>query len=460
MNPFEFDLSLQRPVFAMMRRGIRVDTTLRAQHLEEAHEKWTNFQTLLNEVATHPINTSSFPQMKKFLYSELGLPLRKKRNTKGVISITTDEDALRSLMAFSENKVRTLVQEEALNRWRRIYTSLFLALRIRHTRKKIESYLECEIDSDDRVRCTMTIGGAETMRFSHSKTIWDTGMNLATVPHPERKWCIADEGMELAEFDLNRGESWVYAHLSEDPELMRIHLDGEDFHSETASIIQSAFGDTNLSPDEIRKLAKSGDSFGYRIRFLGKKVNHASAYRMGPFRAAEVVNQESDETNITVTPTQMKKAGELWFTKYPGIQEWWNWIDNEVETKRELVTPYGRRRQFFGFMSEHLKKEATAYVPQSTSVDYLNKGMLRVYDEMVTKSAFDLELLHQNHDSILVQYPIHHRNSVHSEVISRLESTIEINGHQVTIPVESSYGQNWGDYHKDNNPNGLREWDG
>lgn len=457
---YEFDMALQRPVFYMMRRGIRVDPALRKERAEKAHEDWQRDQKNLNTLATWPVNVLSTggkrPDMRRLLYEELNLPVRRKKK-----KVTTDEDAIRSLMAYTADKHGKLVQEEAKARWLRAYLCLRLVLNVRGVRKKLSGYLECPLDNDGRARCTMSVGGTETMRFSHSKTLWDTGLNLATVPHEERTWFIADDGYELAEFDLNRGESWVYTYLSLDPELMRIHNGGLDFHSETAAIIQSAFardGQETLSPDEIRRLNKQGDSFAYRIRYLGKKVNHASAYRMGPFRAAQVVNEESDETNITVVASQMEKAQKLWRQKYPGIKSWWDEIDIAVENHRELWTPWGRHRQFFGYMSDHLKKEATAYVPQSTSVDYLNHGMLRVYDDLVAKGAFGLELLHQNHDSILVQYPIQHRTEVFPEIISRLESTpVTINGFEVTIPVEGMYGQNWGDYHPEKNPNGLHE---
>jgi DNA polymerase I-like protein with 3'-5' exonuclease and polymerase domains len=178
---------------------------------------------------------------------------------------------------------------------------------------------------------------------------------------------------------------------------------------------------------------------------------------MGPFRAAEVVNQESDDTGITATPGQMKVAQELWRGKYLGIKDWWGDIDEQITKYRKLTTPYGRVREFYGFINEHLLKEATATVPQSTSVDYINRGMLRVYKELVEKGAYGLELLHQNHDSILVQFDEGKEDEVKGEVSERLLSVVQINGHDVTIPVEGAFGKNWGDYHAENNPEGLRE---
>ena len=44
------------------------------------------------------------------------------------------------------------------------------------------------------------------------------------------------------------------------------------------------------------------------------------------------------------------------------------------------------------------------------------------------------------------------------EMIKRIESVVTINGHDITIPVEALHGQNWGDYHIERNPDGLRDW--
>jgi DNA polymerase-1 len=452
MTPFEFDIAYQRPVFYMMRRGIRVDLEKRREQSETYHADWDKWQKLLNEVAAHPVNVSSPPQMKKLLYDELGLPKRSQKK-----KVTTNEDAIRASMAYAEGKAKDSKKADTKAKWTRAFIACKLILKVREARKLISSYLDVPLDTDARARCTMSVGGAENFRFTHSKTLWGTGLNLATVPHKLRISFIADDGYELAEFDLNRGESWVYTFLSEDPELIRIHTGGLDFHAETASAIQSAFGGKNLTPEEIRSLAKTGDAFGYRIRYLGKKVNHASAYRMGPFRAAEVVNEESDDTGIVVTPTQMKVAQGLWHQKYIGMGGWWGDVDEKITTRRELRNVYGRRRQFFGFTSDHLLKEATSWEPSSTSVEYINRGMLKVYDELVAPGAYGLELLHQNHDSILVQYKKEHRDEVLPEIKERLLSTIVINGHELTIPVEGSVGMNWGDYHEEDNPEGLRE---
>lgn len=170
---------------------------------------------------------------------------------------------------------------------------------------------------------------------------------------------------------------------------------------------------------------------------------------MGPFRFAEVVNNEADDTGITITVGQAKEAQRLWLGRYPFIEQWWMGIEDELNrNSRTLTTPYGRKRTFFGRWGEQLFKEATAHVPQSTSVDYINGGMLRVYDKLVVEGWHGVELLHQNHDSILIQYDEGRRDEVIPEVMGLLQSDLLIGSHVIQIPVEAECGQSWGELAK------------
>lgn len=431
-SPFEFDMALQEPVHYMMKRGIRVDLGLKKKLLDEANDEWVDLQKKLDGVVGYRVNVSSPKQVKELLYAELGLPERRHKGKP-----TANEAAIRSLLAYATDKMHSSVRSDTIYKYQRAALVCLLLLKIRSVRKKISSYLSVDFDNDGRARCTISVGGTETFRFSHSKTLWDTGLNLATIPRSLRSMFIADDGFEIAEFDLNRGESWIYAHLADDSELIRIHREGEDFHSITAAAISSAFGE----PVDAKWVEANKNGEGYKIRYLGKRVNHASAYRMGAYKGAEVINGDADDTGISVTVAQVKEAQKLWRWTYPGILQWWSGIDDQLSESRTMVTPYGRVCQFHDPMGDNLKKAATAYVPQSTSVDYLNRGMLRVFNALVKDGP--VELLHQNHDSILVQYPKELSGSIVPEIISLLESEILVNGYTFTIPVEGGTGENW-----------------
>jgi DNA polymerase-1 len=437
-NPFDFDQALLAPVWYMMERGMLIDERVKFVFHGKYHAQWEDAQMKLNSLAGQEINVNSPKQMKEFIYNSLAMPKRFKEG-----KLTTDEDALRALLAIAQDKHVTSKTDTSKLKWLRAYMALMLILKIRALRKRISSYIDVDLDSDARMRCTISVGGTETFRFSCSKTLWDTGCNRQTIPRELRRMFIADPGKEIAEFDLNRGESWVYSHLANEPEMMRIHREGEDFHTITACAISSAFGEP-IRYDDWPDFAAADAEGAYKLRFLGKKTNHARAYRMGDHRAMEVVNSESDDTGITIVAREAKLAGELWLQRYPFIKTWWSGIEAELGKARTLTTPYGRTRQFFDRWGDHLFKEATAYVPQSTSVDYINGGMLRVYHDLVLPCRWGVELLHQNHDSILIQYDEGSRSKVIPAVIDLLESTVIVGGHEITIPVEAQYGHSWG----------------
>lgn len=437
-NPYAFDIALLDPVWYMMERGVLIDEKIKWEYHVKYHAEWENLQMKLNSVAGGEVNVNSPKQMKSYLYKTLGLP---ERYDKG--RVTTNEDALRNLLSYAEAKHKESRSEVAKFKWLRAYMSLMLIIKIRGVRKMISSYIDIEIDDDGRMRSTLSVGGAETFRFSCSKTLWDTGCNMQTIPQKIRTMFIADPGKEIAEFDLNRGESWVYSHLANEPEMMRIHQEGLDFHTITACAISSAFGD-QISYDQWPVLQAANPDLAYRLRYLGKKTNHASAYRMGPGRFVQVVNEEADETGITIRMGQAKAAQRYWLMKYRFIPNWWSDVESQLNESRSLTTPYGRKLVYYDHWGKELFKAATAGTPQSTSVDYINGGMLRVYHELVVPAKYGVQLLHQNHDSVVVQYDEGQRSRALPAIAELLVSDLKVGDHTIQIPVEAQYGHSWG----------------
>ena len=140
-NPFQFDMLILEPVHEMMNTGISIDQVKKKQLQEEAIEDWGKTQVLLNKCSNRDINVSSGPQVISILYTELGMPKKYKKK-----KLTTDEDALRAVMAECRNKVETLSQEGAKDRWRQGYVVCQFVLKIRGLRKEISSYLGLHID--------------------------------------------------------------------------------------------------------------------------------------------------------------------------------------------------------------------------------------------------------------------------------------------------------------------------
>lgn len=262
--------------------------------------------------------------------------------------------------------------------------------------------------------------------------------------YPIRGIVVAPKDHLLVNFDLAQAESWIVAYLADEPKMKQALLFG-DIHRETA---QHAF--LEISDEEWEKIESKEKKLR---RYTGKQYNHATAYRMGPYKAMEVINKRSDKPPyLTVTLAESKTYYQKWHSYYH-LDPWWASIESQLNQTRTLTTPYNRVRYFFGQWGNELFKEATAYVPQSTVADHMNGkvqsslgikgGVLEVKKQLHDKKA--LRIINQSHDSIL--------NIIHKDVWKEVaEQThklllrpLIVNGEELTIPVDCEVGERWGE---------------
>jgi len=142
-----------------------------------------------------------------------------------------------------------------------------------------------------------------------------------------------------------------------------------------------------------------------------------------------------EELQIKLTRVEAERLRNNYLDRFPRIRMWHMEIQAQLNSTRTLTNPLGRKRYFFERWGPDLFKEAYAHLPQSTIVDDLNSGLVRLYEE-----GFDLLL--QVHDSVNMNVA-----TVDKVVVERIKSLTEtpvtINGHDVVIPVEVAVGPDW-----------------
>lgn len=272
-----------------------------------------------------------------------------------------------------------------------------------------------------------------------------------------RSMVRAAPGKILISADLSQAESWIVAFLANEPN-MKHSLQFSDIHTDTAAAL---FFENNIDthvweklPNDIRKCKVCGCEITKVTRYIGKRCNHASAYRMKPPRMAEVINKDSDKPPyVTVTIKETKRYAEAWHRRY-AIKPWWMDIERKLDYSRSLTTPYGRQRTFFAAWGDELFKEATAFVPQSTVADHFNGrvqkelgikgGLVEIRRQLVLPYA-DHAIVNQSHDSCILEVPI----SIGTEIAIRckqlLKRPLVINNEEFTIPVDAEMGEYWGE---------------
>jgi DNA polymerase I-like protein with 3'-5' exonuclease and polymerase domains len=277
-----------------------------------------------------------------------------------------------------------------------------------------------------------------------------------------RSMVHASPGKTLIMFDLSQAESWVVAYLANERNMKQALMYG-DIHTETAG---SALFHANVgcghewavkTKGELWVCTKCGRDVTKLMRYVGKRYNHASAYRMGAERAAQVINKDSDKPPyFTVTVKESKKFSESWHNYY-NLKGWWSDIERELRDTRSLRTPYGRRRTFFAAWGNELFKEATAYVPQSTVADHFNGkispdlgirgGLREIYYTLVRPYA-DHKIINQSHDSAILEVPKVAARDLLEPITRLMLRPIVINNEEFTIPVDVEWGDRWTEMEK------------
>jgi len=251
---------------------------------------------------------------------------------------------------------------------------------------------------------------------------------------------VASEGNLLIQFDFKQAETWVVAHMANEPNMKHSLLHG-DIHTDTACVIYNCKADAVTKP----------------MRYIGKRSNHALAYREGYLMFTSSVNKESDKAPyVVITNKEGKRITETWHGYY-NLKQWWGRIEYDLgQNHRTLKTPYGRIRTFFAPWGSELFKEATAFLPQSTAVDHLNGaiqpevgivgGLREIRRRYVAKGA--CKVVNQSHDSLIIEAANGEAHNLIEPITQLLYRPMVINGEEFRIPVEVEIGERWGELEK------------
>jgi len=150
--------------------------------------------------------------------------------------------------------------------------------------------------------------------------------------------------------------------------------------------------------------------------------------------------------NLNLSVYEAMGIQQKYFKAFPEIKLWQKKVENSLRKTRQLKTPFGRIRTFFGRLptatgdGHETLKEALAYVPQSVVGDTLNQGLLKLY-YLLPKEA---QIWLQVHDSVLVHVKKEKANEVLHLMKETLTKELIINSRVLVIPVELKMGPTWG----------------
>jgi len=235
-----------------------------------------------------------------------------------------------------------------------------------------------------------------------------------------------------------------------------------DLHTNNAKLIWPGFGWTgNLNLD--KKIAEQDFYRGmYSYRDMAKRGGHLSNYFGSAWTAARALKvplsvMEEFQARYIRGRFGHKTLPDI-EPAFPAIPKWWQWVATQLQSKRQLTTLFGRQRFFFGRPDDPATlREAIAFVPQGTTADRTNLGLLRIWQREPT-----VQLLGNGFDSVIAQAP---DDDKFDDVVGRMLEHIKVtlvapNGRKYIVPGEAKVGWNWGYGPPNNmgNPEGLMKW--
>jgi uracil-DNA glycosylase family 4 len=441
MQTFKFEMSMVKPLWDMSSRGVRIDRDKLDVFRGQLEEEIALRTTALHMVAGKPVNVKSTKQIADLLFNKLGLRPGKKNKT----GPATDDKTLAEVQIRATNDTQRGV--------------IRLIREIRERRDLISKFVEIQFDEDDRMRGHYNPAGTDTGRLASRKFYpTGTGGNQQNIPRNKtvRRMFIPEPGKIFGYADLERAESLVVAHITQDPEMLRVHGPGMDAHKELAKVLYELDSVDEVTSDQ---------------RYMGKQTRHAGNYMEGPRVFMVNVNKLAAKTGVSIDFTTAKKFIGIYRELHPFLERWWSDTESQLwktRTLYNLVGPNGkgRKRIFHGHIRGLLPK-AVAFVPQSTVGDTLNVGLLNLEgvqsEYMVYLDSWE-QCLEWHHE--LLEYGYRSLMQVHDAVgfevnekdmdkalpiISRLMSiplTVPKTLENFVIPVEIAVGPNWGDVEK------------
>lgn len=425
----DFQQSLFFPVLRMMNRGVRLDIGQRGQLKTQLLLAGDERQCLLDQMAGHPLNPRSSKQLIDFFYHDLGLPVIRALKTD---SLTTNSPAMAEI-ALREPALKPLCQT---------------IVELRSISVFLNTFINAELDSDQRMRSSFSIAGPTTYRFSSSENAFGSGMNLQNIPKAEkakiksdtyvrlpniRKLFIPDPGYTFFDIDLDRADVQVVVWEADDAELKLALKTGLDLHCVNAVTV---FNLPGIPVEELKESHPNYPDWRGRIgeanRDKCKAGIHAIHYG---------VKARKLSTTLGLSVGEADKFISTYLSAHPNIDRWQKRTEKLLLTQGFIENQFGARIYAIGKIN---LPDFYAWTPQSTVAGVINRA-LTALDKAEQSGDTSIQLLLQVHDSLGGQF-LTSQKEKEIATLRRLASVSIPYSDPLIIPIGVKTSTNsWGD---------------
>lgn len=415
---------------SMTLRGVKIDQTKKAYLTRRFGDQVAYHENAVREETGTEYNLNSSDQKRRLLYGELGLEIQYKRSTG---KVTVDKEALQKLKKkYPDNPI--------LNH----------LLEYQKFKKLLSTYAEMELDTDGRMRTTYNYVSTWRTSSSGSPFVFNlkkkdqAGGNLQNIPQRTeegrkvRELFIPDTGKIMLASDLAQAEDREVVWDSGNLERIYQYLSADlDPHWEFTKVIFSMPSNMKYLPKVKYKDIYTKEEHELKwYRDVGKTIRHAVNYDMGPYQfQAELAGRGIHlPFGIICRILETAKASD------PFLSEWKRNIREELKSTRTLITPLGRRRQFFGRLNDATYRAAYAFKPQSTVGELLQLAIQDIWD----KHDYIQPLLNV-HDEVVTQIFPEDLQRATAAIKNCMEIPHIVGDRELIIPCDFKIGPSWGE---------------
>ena len=397
----DIEMKLAHVLASMEIEGIRVDSKV----LDKIGEKLENrLSELTNEIysmAGEEFNIQSPKQLGDILFVKMGIPYPKKNPS----SFSTSREILDKIAPLNPI-VEKIIDYRTLAK---LYNTYIIGIK-------------AQIKDDGKLHTIYTQTLTRTGRLSSIEP------NLQNIPirYEEgkliRKAFVPEENSVFISSDYSQIELRVFAHLSNEKNMIDAFNKGLDIHTKTAMDI------FHKKESEVTK----------NDRRCAKAVNFGILYGISTFGLA---------TDIGINLREAKEFMEEYLNAYPGIRDYQQRLIDEAYKNGYVTTIMNRKRRIDELNNtNYIIRSQGERIAQNTPIqgsasDILKKAMIDIYEEF-NKEGLKSKMLLQIHDELVFNVVNGEKTKVKAIIKDKMENVYKLS---VPLEVDIEEGTNWYD---------------
>jgi DNA polymerase-1 len=209
-----------------------------------------------------------------------------------------------------------------------------------------------------------------------------------------RKLFVPAPGHVLVKADYSQAQLRILAHLSGDPDLVRVYNDPNgDVHTETSEWL------------------------GLHDRSVAKEINFAICFGMGAAALCKKINELKDRQGMTdlIDLTVAQSYIDGFYTKYPRVRaffdEQWERMKQLPPQDRVVRSLIGRVRHFPRRPTAEMERQFRVTWTQQIEADLMKVAMVRL-DRILRRRGLKARIVMMIHDALWVECPTEEEREV------------------------------------------------